>query len=201
MLQICSHWLNVGAVAGMLYLMMELSKTIPEISDLLVEFASRPDDTEESSEKDTEEVDKTKDENKDIEYDPRKRDPKFANANRSSLWEIHQFLNHYHPTIAIYASSFLDGTEQVKPDLGLYTLSHFWIVLFIKMLNKTTNKRFIYYAAFGWCSYRIFCWSDLLILSIPQFPRILKTGLVRRLKISNQMKNFSINTSVLKLTN
>lgn len=125
MLQICSHWLNVGAVAGMLYLMMELSKTIPEISDLLVEFASRPDDTEESSEKDTEEVDKTKDENKDIEYDPRKRDPKFANANRSSLWEIHQFLNHYHPTIAIYASSFLDGTEQVKPDLGLYTLSHF----------------------------------------------------------------------------
>lgn len=122
MLQICSHWLNVGAIAGMLYLMMQLSNTIPEVSDLLVEFASRP---EEPTEKDASEAEKSKDENKDIEYDPRKRDPKFANANRSSLWEIHQFLNHYHPTIAIYASSFLDGTEQAKPDLGLYTLSHF----------------------------------------------------------------------------
>ena len=59
-------------------------------------------------------------------------------------------------TIAIYASSFLDGTEQVKPDLGLYTLSHFLDRFVYKMLNKTTNKRFIYYAAFGWCSYRIF---------------------------------------------
>ena len=170
MLQICSHWLNVGAVAGMLYLMMELSKTIPEISDLLVEFASRPDDTEESSEKDTEEVDKTKDENKDIEYDPRKRDPKFANANRSSLWEIHQFLNHYHPTIAIYASSFLDGTEQVKPDLGLYTLSHF-LDRFVYKNAKQNHKQKVHLLCSLWVVLiQDLCWSDLLILSIPQFP-------------------------------
>lgn len=124
MLQICSHWLNVGAVSGMLYLMTELSKTIPEISDLLIDVASRPEeenDEEEQAEKEKQEKHTSADE----DYDPRKRDPKFANADKSSLWEIGQFVNHYHPTVSIYASSFIDGSKQAKPDLGLYTLSHF----------------------------------------------------------------------------
>lgn len=121
-LQICSHWLNVGAITGMLYLLTELSKTFPEIADLMIEVASRPD---------TEQVGKPSEDGKEIEskedeeYDPKKRDPRYANADKSSLWELNQFLNHYHPTVAIYASSLLEGTEQVKPDLGLYTLSHF----------------------------------------------------------------------------
>ncbi|RCK57555.1 Ribosome biogenesis protein MAK21 [Candida viswanathii] len=126
MLQICSHWLNVGAVSGMLFLMMELSKTIPEVSDMLVDVASRPEEENDQEEQAAKE--KAKEEEKEVadeEYDPRKRDPKFANAHKSSLWEIGQFVNHYHPTVSIYASSFIDGSEQAKPDLGLYTLSHF----------------------------------------------------------------------------
>ncbi|KAL6452807.1 MAK21 Ribosome biogenesis protein MAK21 [Candida maltosa Xu316] len=125
MLQICCHWLNVGAVSGMLFLLIELSKTIPEVSDLLVDVASRPEN-EAKEETDTkEELEKEQKEGVDTEYDPKKRDPKFANADKSSLWEIGQFVNHYHPTVSIYASSFIDGSEQAKPDLGLYTLSHF----------------------------------------------------------------------------
>lgn len=119
-LQVCAHWLNVGAISGMLFLLMELSKTFPQILDLSIDISSRPDPEEvEGEEKKVETED-------DSEYDPRKRDPKFANADKSSLWELGQFLHHYHPTIAVYASSLLEGkNDQPKPDLGLFTLSHF----------------------------------------------------------------------------
>lgn len=115
-LQICSHWLHVGAITGMLFLLMQLSKTYPQIQDLSIDFASRPDEDDFENEEAN---------NADRTYDSRKRDPKFANADKSSLWEIGQFLTHYHPTVAIYAASLLDGNDQPKPDLGLFTLSHF----------------------------------------------------------------------------
>ncbi|CAH6722088.1 ribosome biogenesis protein Mak21p [[Candida] jaroonii] len=121
-LQICNHWLNVGTITGMLFLLQELSKDRPQIQDLMIDMNSRPDkegETGEVKEVETQETKETE------EYDSRKRDPKFANADKSSLWEINQFLNHYHPTISIYAQSLLDGESQAKPDLGLYTLSHF----------------------------------------------------------------------------
>ena len=136
-MQVILHWLNVGAIAGMLFLLIKLSKTIPEVFDLLVEKAARPDEDEESEKQQAQvEVQKQEQEQEpksldekeiapDSLYDPKKRDPTHANAQNSSLWEINQFLNHYHPTVAIYASSIIDGTPQPKPDLGLYTLAHF----------------------------------------------------------------------------
>ncbi|KAI5950495.1 MAK21 [Candida theae] len=133
-LQVIAHWLNVGAIAGMLFLLMELAKSMPEIGDLLIDANSRPDQEEEDEEANNKEPsaevegsDKTDSisvQQANI-YDPKKRDPNFANADKSSLWEIDLFLNHFHPTVALYASSFIDGTPQAKPDLGLYTLAHF----------------------------------------------------------------------------
>ncbi|KAI5952835.1 MAK21 [Candida jiufengensis] len=120
-LQVIAHWLNIGAIAGMLYLLSELSKSMPEISDLLIDVNSRPDEET----KTIEATESTPSKEANEEYDPKKRDPKFANANKSSLWEIDLFLKHYHPTIEIYAQSFIDNTPQQKPDLGLYTLAHF----------------------------------------------------------------------------
>lgn len=117
-LQICCHWLNIGSIAGMLYLLMELSKVFPQVQDLMIDFASRPDEEDEKEEKD-------KQDSQSQEYDPRKRDPKHANADKSSLWELNQFTHHYHPTISIYAESLLEGKTQPKPDLGLFSLSHF----------------------------------------------------------------------------
>lgn len=38
---------------------------------------------------------------------------------------MNNFTLHFHPTVAIYADSFLTGKPQPKPDLGLYTLAHF----------------------------------------------------------------------------
>lgn len=112
-LQVCTLWLNVGAIAGMLYLLMELTKTYPQILDLMEGMEARVNlDMKEAA--GPEEL-----------YDPKKRNPTFANADKTCFWEIAQFLNHYHPTIAVYAQSFIDGTPQHKPDLGLYTQAHF----------------------------------------------------------------------------
>ncbi|KAI3406166.2 MAK21 [Candida oxycetoniae] len=136
-MQVIAHWLNVGAISGMLFLLMELSKTIPEISTSLFrsgEAVLQKQKSEESipskEQEQGKEEEKGKEQEKEQEiahdsYDPKKRDPQHANALNSSLWELNQFVNHYHPTVAIYAESFMNGTSQPKPDLGLYTLAHF----------------------------------------------------------------------------
>ncbi|KAG0671272.1 RNA-binding ribosome biosynthesis protein mak21 [Kluyveromyces marxianus] len=122
-LQVCAHWLNVGAISGMFYLLIQLSKAIPQIRNLLL---NSPLDAVYDS--DDDEGDKNNAAANG--YDSRKRDPKYANAEKSSLWEINQFLTHFHPTVQSYAQGFFDGDTQqtrelVKPDLGLFTLAHF----------------------------------------------------------------------------
>lgn len=116
-LQVCSHWLNVGTISGFLFLLLQLVQTVPQIKNLLT---NTPTDHEYES--DNEETTE-----KARQYDSRKRDPRFANADKSSLWEIIHFANHYHPTVQMYVQAFLQNKqgEVVKPDLGLYTLAHF----------------------------------------------------------------------------
>ena len=59
-------------------------------------------------------------------YDGRKRDPEFSNADRSSLWEVTPFLQHYHPSVSLFATRLLTHSEMPpKPDLALNTLIHF----------------------------------------------------------------------------
>lgn len=120
-LQVSAHWLNIGTTTGFLFLLIQLSKTIPQIRNLLTN--SPMDDEYQSQDEDAKsEVEKIK-----RVYDSRKRDPRFANADKSSLWEITYFLNHFHPTVQTYASALIDNksTDISKPDLGLFTLTHF----------------------------------------------------------------------------
>lgn len=126
-LQICSHWLNVGAVIGMCFLLMELSKTHPQILELMEAESARPEASEVPGD--------------DGEYDPKKRNPNFANASRLCLWEIAQFSNHYHPSIATYAESLIDGQAQPKPDLGLFTLAHFLDRFVYKNAKQKSNLK------------------------------------------------------------
>lgn len=108
----------------MLYLLIQLSKIHPQILDLTVDYDSRPDEESENEREENE--GKTKESSsKGRIYDGRKRDPRFADADRSSVWEIAFFLQHYHPTVSVYVDSLLEGKEQQKPDLGLFTLAHF----------------------------------------------------------------------------
>lgn len=129
-LQVCLHWLNVGAVAGMLYLLMELGKAVPQIRDLTIEPASRPEEEVVGDAADATAA-----------YDSKKRDPAFAHAEHLLLWELGHFLHHFHPTVAIYAQLLVDGTPQPKPDLGLYTLLHFLDrFVYRNAKQKTTTK-------------------------------------------------------------
>lgn len=122
-LQVCLHWLNVGTVAGFFYLLLQLVQEVPQIKNLLI---NTPTDFEYQSDQEDEEE---TDQRKPCSYDSRKRDPRFANADNSSLWEVIHFTQHFHPTVQTYVSAFMDNKNEKgavgKPDLGLFTLAHF----------------------------------------------------------------------------
>jgi ribosome biogenesis protein MAK21 len=59
------------------------------------------------------------------EYDAHKRDPLYANAENSSLWELSPLLQHYHPTVQLYAQNLVTPQHATKPDLALHTTKHF----------------------------------------------------------------------------
>ncbi|KAG8733763.1 hypothetical protein FRC11_002832 [Ceratobasidium sp. 423] len=62
----------------------------------------------------------------DESYDPKKRDPQWANAHRTCLWELLPFLHHYHPSVSLHARQLLTGAQiTATADLGLNTLTHF----------------------------------------------------------------------------
>jgi len=72
-------------------------------------------------------------------YDGRKRDPEYSNADHSSLWELTPFLDHYHPSVSLFATRLLTHSPMPpKPDLSLNTLIHF-LDRFVYRNPKTTN--------------------------------------------------------------
>lgn len=109
LLQIATHWLNYGAVTGVEYLLLELAKNSPVLKKaMLDQIASSKEDKG--------------------EYDGRARDPLYAAADKTKLWELSILANHFHPTIALYAQGLCGESSVknlVKPDLDLHTLSHF----------------------------------------------------------------------------
>jgi ribosome biogenesis protein MAK21 len=121
LVQIADHWLNVGVVAGVLYLLIELSKSTPRLREVI--FSTGGAKQLENGEEKAEEV-----------YDGKKRDPIFANAGKTKLWELLPLLNHFHPTVELYANSLV-GKPQLgengkpmklgQPDMSLHGLSHF----------------------------------------------------------------------------
>ncbi|KAI0825432.1 CBF/Mak21 family-domain-containing protein [Irpex lacteus] len=100
---------GVEFVAGGLYLLGELFSTVPGLRAMFsVSAASTSNDAETES------------------YDPRKRDPQYAHASASPLYELIPLLNHYHPAIALHARQLLSAQPvTATPDLSLNTLSHF----------------------------------------------------------------------------
>ena len=146
--QVCLNWLNIGTISGMIFLLIQLEREIPEIRNL---FINTPMDEELLKKIEQEEsLDEIKEkENSNKVYDSKKRDPKFANADKSSIWEIQYFINHYHPTVRSYAENFMKFDEMsknekkliTKPDLGLYTLSHFLDRFVYKKAKSKANLK------------------------------------------------------------
>lgn len=75
-------------------------------------------------------------------YDPRKREPEFAHASSSPLWELLPLLSHYHPTVSLHARQLLSSQPLTStPDLALNTLSHFLDRFVYKNPKKQGSKQ------------------------------------------------------------
>ncbi|KAH9916522.1 CBF/Mak21 family-domain-containing protein [Fomitopsis serialis] len=99
-------------VAGGLYLLGELFQTTPALKELLDDTKGKGKAPAQAGEE--------------SEYDPRKRDPQFAHASASPMYELLPLLHHYHPTISLHARQlFTSAPLTAAPDLALNTLSHF----------------------------------------------------------------------------
>ncbi|KAF7196400.1 Ribosome biogenesis protein NOC1 [Pseudocercospora fuligena] len=115
---------------GVLYLISELENTFPSIRKMLTEPELADEDGEEHF-VDVPEGEQTIEQEqaipaRKVAYDPRKRDPEYSNADRTSLWDILPLLRHFHPSVALFAEAVF-GTKQMppKPDPTQHTLMHF----------------------------------------------------------------------------
>ncbi|KAJ1306210.1 hypothetical protein OPQ81_010918 [Rhizoctonia solani] len=106
-------------ICGALYLLGELFNTTPGLRDLFKDNEIKRNQVTISEDLE----DPTRG---DGEYDPKKRDPQWANAHRTCLWELLPFLHHYHPSVSLHARQLLTGAQiTATADLGLNTLTHF----------------------------------------------------------------------------
>ncbi|EME49057.1 hypothetical protein DOTSEDRAFT_67938 [Dothistroma septosporum NZE10] len=115
---------------GVLFLVSELSSTFPSIRSMLTEAEVTDEDEEEHFVDVLEDggvaADGTASSPLKIIYDPRKRDPEHARAERTCLWDILPLLNHFHPSVALFAEAVCGPKEMPpKPDPTQHTLMHF----------------------------------------------------------------------------
>nr|NP_001071667.1 transcription factor protein [Ciona intestinalis]BAE06343.1 transcription factor protein [Ciona intestinalis] len=80
-------------------------------------------------------------------YDPLHRNPLYAGADQTHMWEIHTLARHFHPTVALYAKELL-GNETSEPrtsnPLDDYTLMKFldrFVYRNPKSKEVTQNKK------------------------------------------------------------
>ncbi|KAF1825843.1 CBF-domain-containing protein [Dissoconium aciculare CBS 342.82] len=119
---------------GIIYLISELEGTFPSIRNMLTE----PEIADEDEEEHFYDVPETADGAVDgadaspavkkfsTSYDAKKRDPEHAHADRSCLWDILPFLQHFHPSVALFAENlYLRKKMPPKPDPAQHSLMHF----------------------------------------------------------------------------
>ena len=103
-------------ICASLYLFSHLISARPFVFSLVTSSASENPSAlkgEDGEAKGKEKVKKSKEEGEGVgkgegkeeggkgenEYDPRKRDPKYAGGESSKAWEISQLVTHYHPSV------------------------------------------------------------------------------------------------------
>jgi ribosome biogenesis protein MAK21 len=119
-------------ICGVLYLISELEHTFPSIRNMVNEPEVDDEDEEEhffdvpEDGEANEQPNGISHKSNATRYDPRKRDPDHAHADRSGLWELLPFLQHFHPSVSLFAEALLlDKSMPPKPDTTHYTLMHF----------------------------------------------------------------------------
>lgn len=124
-------------ICGCLHLLGELFKRTPGLRAMITE---REDDDEEhfhdvvSSDDEDERVASkqagiaaiTVGKHASTKYDGRKREPRFAHAGTTCLWDVLPLISHFHPSVCVHALQLLQGGKiTTNADLSLNTLSHF----------------------------------------------------------------------------
>jgi ribosome biogenesis protein MAK21 len=111
-------------VCGSMFVLGEVSSRVSDLKNIGKEFPKEQTARRRDSGKKNP-VDNSSQEHED-EYDPRKREPEFARADLTPIWELTTLANHYHPSVALHAQQLLDGRPvTANADLSLNTLSHF----------------------------------------------------------------------------
>ncbi|PWA01984.1 hypothetical protein BB558_001882 [Smittium angustum] len=130
MLQISMHH-SIPFVCGILYIISDLANTKPKIRALWKTAPPLDNVDLESS------LDKKGDEESNTEkvvatlgldngYDPNKREPMYAKAEKSRCWELTLLLKHYHPSIALQVAKILNGDKLERAsNLHIHSLNHF----------------------------------------------------------------------------
>lgn len=115
LIQTACQWPEIGAVAALCYV------------------ASRTNGVEEL----------VKDGAHENVYDAKQRDPKFAKADTTRLWELSLVSNHFHPTVALYANNILSTEPQTldMPAIDQYTVSSFLSKWSYKKPKEKENTR------------------------------------------------------------
>ncbi|KAK9456253.1 CBF/Mak21 family-domain-containing protein [Dipodascopsis uninucleata] len=151
LVQIALETLNIGFCSGVIYMLSELESSAPYIRGLITDPVSNGDEDEEVF-KDVPEDDVEQSEFKiatskelndkswEILYDGKTHDPLRANASFSNLWELALLKKHFHPTVVHFATSFMEHSDPgSRPDLALYTLTHF-LDRFVYKTPKSKSK-------------------------------------------------------------
>lgn len=135
-------------ICGALYLLGDLFNATPGLRRMLIE---PEDDGEEhfvdadvkgkKPAKDLEKVGESSKAN-DKQYDGKKREPLYAHADQSCLWELLPFTEHFHPSVALQANQLLIGqTLTGSADISLNTLISFLDKFVYRNPKKTLQPK------------------------------------------------------------
>ena len=117
LLQLCAY-APAPFAAACLIMVSELMKEKPQLKAMAVHAVDDDDDEAEANEghssssfKEAQvlDLDEARESKRPGAYKPMKRDPRFTNADKTCLWELHTLTLSYHPSIAKFAETILNG--------------------------------------------------------------------------------------------
>lgn len=129
-------------ICGALYLLGELFETTPGLRRMLIE----PEDDGEEHFVDADAKPKAAEAESSASaataYDGKKREPMYAHAETSCLWELVPFLDHFHPSVSLQASQLLTGQPITgSPDISFNTLISFLDKFVYRNPKKTVQPK------------------------------------------------------------
>ncbi|SCV68633.1 BQ2448_754 [Microbotryum intermedium] len=131
--------MDVTFILGALFIVGEMMVTTPGLRKMLTEPEDLPRKLEEAKKTSQSETAPTLES---IAYDGKKREPQFAHAENSCLWELVPLLNHFHPTVALHASMVLSGEPlSASDELEQYSLAHFLDRFVYRDAKKTASTK------------------------------------------------------------